>query len=1090
MPKTPRSINFSFLFIILSLSIAPLFQNCSSQIDFGKTDNFALEQGYAELVDFYIDPNSWDAKPNINVVAIVDNSNSMSPIQEKVANGLEQSLDPLNQFAGRLELYTTTQGLDPVFTQRSEEDLKLSVVQTQEPYSVGTIQDPQEYVDVYRLPASFTKDSSGTRRALYYNPDNLTSVKQRFGQSIRDLGTLGSSEEQGICTLMRSIASQSEEEQTQYAFVLVSNEDDATNLDSCLEEVAHYKQYGDGTGFADCTTNDLGDANKSECKALNKINVSSIDYKTQILAQYPSSENYYATQSDPIKKHTASIKLKQSQYGYVQDNRTCKIQLEKVTEKKDLKLLSKIKQSRWKMQYPQNRFTLTAKRVGTYTYEGRNFSESFQENIGTVDAESCASIRKICNAADLALYNNGTYKINADGTLVDANLTNSCEVLCTSAGYEMRDFTNFQTVNYSCEQNFENNQLKPDHKISSVPSCNYPNCSFVCENRNSQDQNAYTLKTAVAGSCDGDNSVDLSSVMCGSESCKQYCDRENIECNDSISCSANNSTQVIAPSNTLKGEECSDSIAESTKTKYFDSASLSGCGSSYECNFSLVNRSGNANSFTAFSSNKSLGSCDQDIAESLFNENNINCEGCTAKCNDSTSGEYKFDEGYSLTHSCITDTDNRWKYSNHSNFSEFLSVLDLDDIKNQKIHFNSEEFEIGDIADEDIYVIKSQCYSATRNRYQKESGSIANISNLSSYSEVSCNSNHANLVSDANSWINSNTGSDRSLNSTNNITCYKYEKPITITTADNIKVDGWELGADLSSVEYPDNCLAMIPEKYKEHLNFPQDVGSPYCKLTRIDDSLSVSCEEREDMLRAGSTQQELENIAEAICEEDLDLSEADMVSYEGFSSEVVGSYSFNIPNGQYEIMTSTSKHLQSLDPADIKNAIQVKLGTLEGINFASFVTPPKTSAAFQKCEEEAASYNPEDPNYNPFAEGTLYTDLMDSLGQDKASTYSVCEENYVAAFQEIVDRVVAEAEFSYKISLAEYENVYKVFLVDQAGHENELKPYMYFVKAGLINIEPAYYHLLTDKISSIRVQIYRDLQAREELLRVPASEE
>ena len=171
MPKTSRSINFSFLFVILSLSIAPLFQNCSSQIDFGQTDNFALEQGYAELVDFYIDPNSWDAKPNINVVAIVDNSNSMSPIQEKVASGLEQSLDPLNQFAGRLELYTTTQGLDPVFTNRNEEDLKLSVVKEILPYKDSD--DADEFIEAYRLPASFTKDSSGTRRSLYYNPDNL-----------------------------------------------------------------------------------------------------------------------------------------------------------------------------------------------------------------------------------------------------------------------------------------------------------------------------------------------------------------------------------------------------------------------------------------------------------------------------------------------------------------------------------------------------------------------------------------------------------------------------------------------------------------------------------------------------------------------------------------------------------------------------------------------------------------------------------------------------------------------------------------------------------------------------------------------------
>lgn len=1085
MPKIPRSINSSFLFIILSLSIAPLFQNCSSQIDFGKTDNFALEQGYAELVDFYIDPNSWDAKPNINVVAIVDNSNSMSPIQEKVAKGLEQSLDPLNQFAGRLELYTTTQGLDPVFTNRDEDDLKLSFVSEILPYKNSN--DAEEFIEAYRLPASFTKDSSGTRRALYYNPDNLESVKQSFGQSIRELGTLGSSDEQGICTLMRSIASQSEEEQTQHAFVLVSNEDDATDISSCLDQIQNYKVVSDGSGFQNCTAADLGNEDRKDCVAENKLNVTTTDYKTKLFARYDSTQNHYAIQSDSIRKNNIALKLNIKRYGYQQDTRTCDLQLKKSIAKKDLKLNWSKKKSKWKMQYQQKRVTLTASRKGVYNYEGRNFEDYFELNLGTIDANSCTEVRSVCNSSDLSKYT-GNYQINADGTMVPAELTNTCNVLCSEASPTWRDQTNYANVYASCEQNFDNDQLKSGNNLVGVPNCSSGACRFQCTDLSNESQTAIMIADDKLGTCNEDHGFNLNDVSCThSMNCQTFCDQDNVDCNTNLSCSADNDETIITSSD-YSGENCDSTISDSLKNSAFTSSQRNGCGSSYSCSYSVINSSGSASKFTALT-NYELGKCtesDTAVAQSKLDSEAPNCQNCIAKCSATTSSNYNRNGGYALDHVCLPST----KGTKYSGLEGYMASLKADDLKDIVVGSNDYTTKLSDLTVDDIKYLNLNCSTAT---YKKKlnGNSIVSLGDYSNYTEVNCSDSHSTLVSNLNNWYNTYAGTDRSSNDSSNMKCYLYEEPIQIITQNNVVVkNDWDFDVSSSQMVYSNNCTAAIPSEFREKLNFPNDALNTYCELNRAEDKMTVQCSKNEKMLRAGATQEELKELADAICgDENLNL-EADQISYSNFSSVVKGQYPVSVPNGNVIQVQDKYQHLQALDASSIKNAIQVQLGTLEGSNFASFVTPPENSDAFAKCEAEAASYNPEDPNYNPFSEGRLYSDLMTALGNDKASTYSVCEENYVAAFQEIVDRVVAEAEFSYKISLAEYENVYKVFLVEKSGAETELKPHMYFVKAGLINIEPAYYYLLSEKISSIRVQIYRDLQAKEELERIPASAE
>ena len=101
-----RSYGLAIVSIFLLVST---FQNCS-EINFENQSGelSRVLMGNAELVKLSFDPDRSENRPKINVTAIVDNSDSMRPIQEKTGNALENVADKLVGFSGKARVYTTT----------------------------------------------------------------------------------------------------------------------------------------------------------------------------------------------------------------------------------------------------------------------------------------------------------------------------------------------------------------------------------------------------------------------------------------------------------------------------------------------------------------------------------------------------------------------------------------------------------------------------------------------------------------------------------------------------------------------------------------------------------------------------------------------------------------------------------------------------------------------------------------------------------------------------------------------------------------------------------------------------------------------
>ena len=228
------------VFFLSSTFLLTVFQNCS-KIDFNSTDELIQAGVDGELRMISLNPEQNENRPSIQVSTILDNSNSMKPIQDQVASAFQSVTGRLRGFSGEMSLYTTTQSLTGDRTSVELHDL----IRYQGPDGwleipagqIGSLSPSTDYWNVKKYTVSKSHSLTGYPLPFWshMNDSEFDEFTNEYASSISDIGVAGDDKEQGLCTLMRAIEAHKDSQAFQ-AFILATNEDDASDLEGCLDE--------------------------------------------------------------------------------------------------------------------------------------------------------------------------------------------------------------------------------------------------------------------------------------------------------------------------------------------------------------------------------------------------------------------------------------------------------------------------------------------------------------------------------------------------------------------------------------------------------------------------------------------------------------------------------------------------------------------------------------------------------------------------------------------------------------------------------------------------------------------------------------
>lgn len=225
----------------------------------------------------------------------------MKPIHNHVAEAFQTVTSRLRGFSGNMSLYTTTQSLtgdkssvsmsELVRYQNGTDWVELPLSQ------IGSLLPSTSYWNVKRY--SISQSHSAGRLPLSFWSDmtdqQFADFTDSYSSSIAGIGTSGDDQEQGLCSVLR-VAEANRNSQAYQAFIIAANEDDASELNSCLKEEVQEvrKELADPTSVA-CQPGDQGCQYSYEMDYLpNRENHLSYSYR-----QVTESIKYQST--TPVK---------------------------------------------------------------------------------------------------------------------------------------------------------------------------------------------------------------------------------------------------------------------------------------------------------------------------------------------------------------------------------------------------------------------------------------------------------------------------------------------------------------------------------------------------------------------------------------------------------------------------------------------------------------------------------------------------------------------------------------------------------------------------------------------------------------------
>jgi hypothetical protein len=173
--------------------------------------------------DYSFDVSTTSLKPTVEVVFIVDDSPSMSDEQYYLSQGVKSLVQDMKGYNLNFKIYTTTN------------DGRKTITNSNKTYSAPTI--PYAAVETFTLKAPTNVTNVPLVITETTSDADLLNVSNAFAASVVSLGTNGSGNEQGACSLLRTLFDEGPNKifkpNSYAAFVLISDENDNSALSTC-----------------------------------------------------------------------------------------------------------------------------------------------------------------------------------------------------------------------------------------------------------------------------------------------------------------------------------------------------------------------------------------------------------------------------------------------------------------------------------------------------------------------------------------------------------------------------------------------------------------------------------------------------------------------------------------------------------------------------------------------------------------------------------------------------------------------------------------------------------------------------------------